>query len=94
MVPGPVYPGINSILSGLGLPCLEEPERGFRVLMERDTWADAGVLFLNRGCPFSCAYCASGMVSGPFAPGDPDVLFQTAETMFHSFGTQEFRLLR
>jgi len=89
-VQGPVFPGINGILESLSLPPLPDPAKGYRVLMCKEIWKDAGVLLLNRGCPFSCAYCASGVVSGPFKAGDPDILFKTAMDMHKSCGTNIF----
>lgn len=90
VVKGPAIPGLQGITERYGLPSVGTPSPGYRVLMEEQVWKDAGALLLNRGCPFSCAYCASELVSGTFTPGDPEVLFQTALAMHTSFGTRNF----
>ncbi|MBN2048878.1 MAG: radical SAM protein [Spirochaetales bacterium] len=89
---GPAAPGLREPLARYGLPPIDpEPEdKGYRVLMDTEVWKDAGVLLLNRGCPYDCAYCASSLVSGPFSPGDPEVLYETLKAMHRTAGTKHF----
>lgn len=39
-------------------------------------WGEAGVVTLNRGCPYSCNYCASRALAGEFESGNPDSVFR------------------
>lgn len=47
-------------------------ELGQVPLIEKPLWRDAGVVRLNEGCPFRCAYCASHQLAPHFRPGDPN----------------------
>lgn len=44
--------------------------------VEKDLWGDAGVIQLNRGCPFSCSYCASTLLCPRFHPGNAEAAFE------------------
>jgi radical SAM superfamily enzyme YgiQ (UPF0313 family) len=55
----------------------------------REAWRDAGVLQLNRGCPFSCSYCASKKLYHGFSPGNPKKTFADL-TSFYRFGITNF----
>ncbi len=77
VVPGDALSGTSlpSILQRLGLPAYDEklsyPDEGTAAVL----YADAAVLELNRGCPFSCTYCASKKLCPSFRPGDPEAAF-------------------
>ena len=45
-------------------------------LIDGGTWGEAGIITLNRGCPYSCTYCASHALAGEFTLGDPAAAFR------------------
>lgn len=53
-------------------------------------WENAGVLRLNRGCPFRCSYCASKVLEPSFHPGSVDEMVETLVEMNRRFGTRDF----
>lgn len=55
----------------------------------REAWIDAGVLQLNRGCPFSCSYCASKKLYHGFSSGDPEKAFADLQS-FSRLGITNF----
>jgi hypothetical protein len=77
VVPGEALSGtfLPSILQRLGLPACAEtriyPDDGIAAAL----CPAASVLELNRGCPFSCTYCASKKLCPSFRPGDPEAAF-------------------
>jgi radical SAM superfamily enzyme YgiQ (UPF0313 family) len=89
VVAGDAFPGLDRILSGLGLPA--SPARldaDSRPLLQ--PYRDAGVIRLNRGCPYSCRYCASRLVSGPFSAGDPERAFAELREIHSATGAVSF----
>lgn len=73
--------------SELPVPPGEVPERP---AMLPGVWDDAGVLRLNRGCPYRCPYCASGLIEPDFERGRADALWKTVLEKKRRFGTRTF----
>jgi hypothetical protein len=89
LIRGEAFPELNRILQALGLPSLAEtPPDGSMILP--GVFTDAAVMRLNRGCPFSCEYCASGVLSGSFLPGDPHAVFRSITEIRRRLGTKNF----
>jgi radical SAM superfamily enzyme YgiQ (UPF0313 family) len=89
LVRGGAYPQLAEILGGLSLPVPSRPPDE-RLLLLPDVFTDAATLYLNRGCPFRCDYCASFVVCGDFVCGDPAFLFGMIREIHTSFGTRNF----
>ncbi len=53
-------------------------------------WEDAGILRLNRGCPYRCSYCASRLIEPVFERGSGEELWERAVEMNRRFGTRNF----
>ncbi|MFO7850626.1 MAG: radical SAM protein [Spirochaetia bacterium] len=87
-VGGDVSP-LKAILEehGLPVPTGEVPNIP---LMLPGIWEDGGVLRLNRGCPYSCPYCASGRIEPNFRRGDAEEVWSTALEMNGRYGTSTF----
>ena len=74
---------LQKILQGLGLPAEAAPVQYPESTAAKALYAGnsaslpdkAAVLELNRGCPFSCTYCASKKLCTSFRPGDPEAAF-------------------
>jgi len=65
---------MQSILSGLGFPADAEPS----IYPDEDAskiYGEAGIIELNRGCPFTCTYCASSLICSSFVPGDAEAAY-------------------
>jgi radical SAM superfamily enzyme YgiQ (UPF0313 family) len=86
---GTAEEALPACLRRLGLPEPSAPFSG-RPLMRPGVWEDAGVLRLNRGCPYSCEYCASSLIEPGFTSGDPEEAYLTAERMHREYGTRNF----
>jgi radical SAM superfamily enzyme YgiQ (UPF0313 family) len=72
---------------GLPLPAGKIPPDP---LLISGVWEDAGVIRLNRGCPFRCAYCASALIEPHFSAGDGERLWEQVKEMHGRFGTRNF----
>ncbi len=59
-------------------------------LLIEGVWEDAGVIRLNRGCPFRCSYCASSKIDPYFTPGKGERLWEHLQEMHGRFGTRNF----
>jgi hypothetical protein len=73
--------------NGLPVPPGEPPDRP---ALLPGVWEDAGVLRLNRGCPYRCPYCASGLIEPGFERGRAGELWETLLEMAQRFGTRSF----
>ncbi|MFP4384414.1 MAG: B12-binding domain-containing radical SAM protein [Spirochaetia bacterium] len=51
---------------------------------------DAGVVRMNKGCPYRCGYCASGKLDPGFSQGDPDKVFRFLRQIRETYGTRNF----
>jgi len=89
VVPGEALPKLNRILRSLSLPELADG-LSENPLPLPEVFSQAAVIRLNRGCPFRCGYCASGVLSGGFFPGDPDDLFGVIAGIHGELGTRNF----
>lgn len=72
---------------GLPVPAFGREEMPDDRLLDCGLWGDAGVLRLNKGCPMSCDYCASGVLCSGFSPGNPDTAFERLMEMNRSCST-------
>lgn len=72
----------GTVLRKFGLPWEEMTEETplpeYPGIRAAEIFPDAGVIELNRGCPFSCTYCASRLLCSGFQAGNP-------ETAYHYF---------
>ncbi len=89
IVTGKAFPQLVEILDSLSLPVPDRPP-GDRLLLDPDVFTDAGTLYLNRGCPFRCDYCASYALCGDFERGDPARVAKVIEDMHTQLGTKNF----
>jgi radical SAM superfamily enzyme YgiQ (UPF0313 family) len=89
LVPGPAEAGLPAILHGLGLPLPKGP-LPFSQLKIPEAFHDAAAIRLHSGCPLSCAYCASSLVSGDFSAGSGEALFAETAELHGSFGIGDF----
>ena len=89
VVSGPAFPRLKSFLDARLLPTAPWPASEELLLLPEANW-QAGVLRLNRGCPMSCAYCASRVIEPSFIPGDPDRLFRTVQEAHKRYATRSF----
>jgi len=89
IVPGKAFPQLAEILEGLSLPAPDKPP-GDRLLLPPSVFTDAGTLYLNRGCPFRCDYCASHALCGDFERGDPARVAKLIGDMHTHLGTKNF----
>lgn len=89
VVSGAAFPRLGEILASLGLPL---PRAGYNeeMLSYPEISAEAGVIRINRGCPFNCSYCASRVLSGPFRPGRPGNALQAVIKLHQFLGTRNF----
>jgi radical SAM superfamily enzyme YgiQ (UPF0313 family) len=70
-----------------GLPEPRGPLPG-EPLMRPGIWEEAAVVRLNRGCPYSCDYCASSLLEPGFAAREPEELFGDLERLHRRYGTR------
>lgn len=89
VVSGPAFPRLKDFLDARLLPTAPRHESEELLLLPEANW-QAGVVRLNRGCPMSCAYCASRVIEPGFVPGDPDLLFRTVQEAHGRYGTRSF----
>jgi radical SAM superfamily enzyme YgiQ (UPF0313 family) len=89
VLPGPAERSLPGVLEEFGLP----GPAGYPPadpLIRREIWNPAGVLRINRGCPYSCDYCASARIEPRFQSRDPGELFATIERMYRECGSRHF----
>lgn len=60
-----------------------------KIYVDAAVFDQAGILQLNRGCPFSCSYCASRLL-GAFESGDAQQAFQLFLHYFDNLGIRHF----
>lgn len=89
LVKGAAYPRLAEILASLALPYPAEPPPE-EILTPPEACWDAGVLRLNRGCPFRCAYCSSRLLDGEFQAGRPESALGTLRRLQRRFKTRSF----
>ncbi|MBN2531500.1 MAG: radical SAM protein [Spirochaetales bacterium] len=89
VIKGNAFPGLVPVLKKLSLPVPCE-NNDTDILMLPDIYSDAGVIRLNKGCPFRCHYCASSSVSGNFTKGNPWKSFSLLEKIHQKMGTEVF----
>jgi radical SAM superfamily enzyme YgiQ (UPF0313 family) len=89
LVEGAAFPRLAEILGSLSLPAPGGPP-GEELLLSPEARWDAGVLRLNRGCPFRCAYCSSRLLEGQFQAGSPARTLTSLEEMQRRFATFSF----
>ena len=70
--PGEAGISVPPLLTRLGLPVPEGSPEDFIPRPDIAVQRGAGVLRLNRGCPFACRYCASRAITPRFKPGSAD----------------------
>jgi hypothetical protein len=89
VVSGSAFPHLKDFLDQRCLPTIPWPAYEQLMFLPEGNW-QAGVLRLNRGCPMSCAYCASKVIEPEFTPGNPHLLFQTVRKLHRGYGTRSF----
>ncbi|MBN2441360.1 MAG: radical SAM protein [Spirochaetales bacterium] len=89
VIKGDAFPGIIPVLKeySLPVPC---PGNDTDLLILPDLYSEAGVIRLNKGCPFNCHYCASKALSHHFIKGDPIQLFNLVRRIHDTLGTKVF----
>lgn len=86
---GEVWPALRPELEKRGLPLPPGPP-GNEVMTDDPVWRDSAVLRLNEGCPFSCDYCASRLISPRFCPGSPSGAVDQIRRLHRRWGTRNF----
>ncbi|HEQ71300.1 MAG TPA: radical SAM protein [Spirochaetia bacterium] len=86
---GPAEYALPPILSSLELPVPAGPLPAAQ-LPCLEGIRDAAAVRLHRGCPLSCAYCASRTVSGSFQAGSGEALFEEVAALHRRFGIRDF----
>lgn len=89
VVSGAAFPRLEEILTSLNLP-LPRGDNSEEMLLYPEISAEAGVICINRGCPFNCSYCASRILNGPFRAGNPAEALRTVIKMHQFLGTKNF----
>ncbi len=79
--------GLNYVFGKLGLPLCTGSWRD--TMMLHPVLKDAAVIRINRGCPYSCHYCASACISS-FEPGSGEKAFQELLRIHGKYGTLNF----
>ena len=79
--------GLNAVLGTLGLPLCSRPWSDNMML--HPVLEDAAVIRINRGCPYSCHYCASACISS-FEPGRAEKAFDDLMRIHRQYGTRNF----
>ncbi|MCX7788137.1 MAG: radical SAM protein [Spirochaetes bacterium] len=80
---------LKQILHTRGLPIPDEPVPD-RPIPFPSVWKEAGVIRLNTGCPLRCSYCASGLLTPRFKPGNPEKAWAALQEMYECCGTRNF----
>jgi radical SAM superfamily enzyme YgiQ (UPF0313 family) len=89
VVEGPALPALASFLEARGLPVPGHP-LSEDPLFIREGFLEAAAIRLHSGCPYSCAYCASRLVSGAYQVGKGERLFKTVASIHQTFGINDF----
>lgn len=89
VVKGSAFPGLVPVLKRFSLP-VPPANNDTDLLIISDIYSDAGVIRLNKGCPFRCRYCASIKVSGNFTKGNPRESFFLLKQIHEKLGTGIF----
>ncbi len=89
VVTGSAERSLPEFLRRFGLP---EPEGQMdgRLLIRPGIWEEAGVVRINRGCPYSCDYCASSALEPHFLSRPPEEVFSVLEELYGTCGTRRF----
>ncbi|MDR1894566.1 MAG: radical SAM protein [Spirochaetales bacterium] len=77
----PVFAELGAFLRSRGFPFPAAPPADLNPFSQAELWNGAGVIRLNRGCPFNCAYCASRRLNGGFTPGNPEAAWESLEEL-------------
>jgi hypothetical protein len=86
-VSGDTFGQLALICAELKLPIPLQNNSGTLI---HETMRDAAAIRLNIGCPFSCDYCASGVVTGGFQNGDPFESAELIKRIHRELGTINF----
>jgi radical SAM superfamily enzyme YgiQ (UPF0313 family) len=89
LIAGPALPALGAALERFGLPVPAGPLPDQPALLA-DGCVDAAAVRLHTGCPFACAYCASAVVSGAFAAGRGEDLFEQVRDIHRAFKVTHF----
>ena len=89
VVTGDDFTEFQSLADSSGLPSLCIGTE-YKTLYDPTIWRDAAVLRLNRGCPFRCDYCASGVLCDRFHIGNAARLFAQLKSYHQACGTRNF----
>ncbi|MBN1410080.1 MAG: radical SAM protein [Spirochaetales bacterium] len=86
VISGDAFPRLDEILASLRLPSRTILKTAdYSELLE--SYKEAGIIRLNKGCPFSCRYCASRIVCGKFIPGNADDGLSELSRLHRLWGT-------
>jgi radical SAM superfamily enzyme YgiQ (UPF0313 family) len=91
VISGEAWGPLAAVLNRLGLP-VPSASASREPLDIGTVFRDAGTVRLNSGCPFSCDYCASRVLSPRFSSGDPESAFQAVKALCERRGTLSFAL--
>lgn len=86
---GSAWPGMIRDLDALGLPVPRKAPPLYP-LTGTSLWNESAVLRLNEGCPFSCDYCASSVLSPEFVKGRAGEAFDFTMRLFRDRGCRNF----
>jgi radical SAM superfamily enzyme YgiQ (UPF0313 family) len=89
IIEGNAFPGMIPVLQAHSLP-VPRDNTDTSLLIHPDIYSGAGVIRLNKGCPFMCRYCASRLVSGSFTKGNPGETFALLEHIYKKLDTRVF----
>jgi radical SAM superfamily enzyme YgiQ (UPF0313 family) len=89
VIAGPALPALAALLEKHALPVPAGRPSGRLLLLEQG-FLGAAAVRLHTGCPLSCAYCASSLVSGVFSAGRGEDLFEQVRAVHQRLGIRHF----
>jgi len=92
VVAGDGFSRLPEILARYGLesPAKLPPPSAAVPVMDPGVWKQAGILRLNRGCPFHCTYCASRILEPDFQAGDFRMVFEWMRELHTRYRIRNF----
>ena len=90
VVRGEGFDPLREILTHEGFSVPGDAPTEGELLLRPELWGEAGVIRLNRGCPYRCSYCASRLIEPDFTGGDPDLALERLLEMHRRLGIRDF----